>query len=318
MANNLFTVTNVTYAFTATLINNSIQVSSTDSTVTVIESLTTVTTTSTVNTTEIVEKGVVSVYRPATVTVDTFSGDGSTTIFTLSSDPVDNESVEIIIGGVGQIYGQAFTVSGRTITFTGAPPSGTNNISIQYFDVNVGFRGPTGPAGAPGGYTGSRGGTGYTGSLGYTGSTGYTGSVGIGYVGSRGVSGPTGPASSISVGWVNSGTAVTSGNLKVQVGYYVTEPSSRNGYTTTGTIGPLWSTVSGTQIFRSDNTDPNTATVTTSASPIVPWRFFNYDTNNAFYNVTVADFNTLDAWRITWFTQGSASQLHFISIERLD
>lgn len=60
--------------------------------------------------------------------LDKFSGNGSTTAFTLTAAPASANNVRVTISGIGQTSGTDYTVSGTTITFTTAPPSGTNNI----------------------------------------------------------------------------------------------------------------------------------------------------------------------------------------------
>ena len=67
-----------------------------------------------------------------TPAVDFFSGNGSTTAFTLSRPVASVAQVQATIENVPQNPGDAFTVSGNTITFTSAPPSGTNNIYVYY------------------------------------------------------------------------------------------------------------------------------------------------------------------------------------------
>jgi hypothetical protein len=64
--------------------------------------------------------------------VDFFSGNGITTAFTLSRPVASVAQVQATIENVPQNPGTAFTVSGNTITFDGAPPSGTNNIYVYY------------------------------------------------------------------------------------------------------------------------------------------------------------------------------------------
>jgi hypothetical protein len=64
--------------------------------------------------------------------IDFFSGNGSTTAFTLSRPVASVAQVQATIENVPQNPGTAFTVSGNTITFDGAPPSGTNNIYVYY------------------------------------------------------------------------------------------------------------------------------------------------------------------------------------------
>ena len=67
-----------------------------------------------------------------TPAVDYFSGNGSTTAFTLSRPVASVAQVEAVIDNVVQNPSSAYTVSGNTITFTSAPPSGTNNIYVYY------------------------------------------------------------------------------------------------------------------------------------------------------------------------------------------
>jgi hypothetical protein len=65
---------------------------------------------------------------------DTFSGTGSATAFTMSVAPANTSSVLLAISGVLQDP-TTYTVSGTTLTFTGAPPAGTSNISVRYLGI---------------------------------------------------------------------------------------------------------------------------------------------------------------------------------------
>jgi hypothetical protein len=67
-----------------------------------------------------------------TPAVDFFNGNGSTVAFTLSRPVASVAQVQAVISNVPQKPGDAFTVSGNTITFTSAPPSGTQNIYVYY------------------------------------------------------------------------------------------------------------------------------------------------------------------------------------------
>jgi hypothetical protein len=67
-----------------------------------------------------------------TPAVDYFNGTGSATAFTLSRPVASVAQVQVTIENVPQNPSSAFTVSGSTITFTSAPPSGTSNIYVQY------------------------------------------------------------------------------------------------------------------------------------------------------------------------------------------
>lgn len=65
---------------------------------------------------------------------DTFSGTGSQTAFTMSVAPANTTSVLVAITGVLQDP-STYSVSGTTLTFSAAPPSGTNNISARYLGI---------------------------------------------------------------------------------------------------------------------------------------------------------------------------------------
>ena len=67
-----------------------------------------------------------------------FNGDGSTTAFTLDVAPSSVLDIEVFVGNVRQDPNSAYTVSGTTLTFTGAPPSGTNNIYVVHQAKSVG------------------------------------------------------------------------------------------------------------------------------------------------------------------------------------
>ena len=65
---------------------------------------------------------------------DTFSGNGSTTAFTMSVAPATTSSVLVAVTGVLQDP-STYSVSGTTLTFSAAPPSGTSNISVRYLGI---------------------------------------------------------------------------------------------------------------------------------------------------------------------------------------
>ena len=67
-----------------------------------------------------------------------FNGDGSTTAFTLDSAPSSTLDIEVFVGNVRQDPNSAYTVSGTTLAFTAAPPSGTNNIYVVHQAKSVG------------------------------------------------------------------------------------------------------------------------------------------------------------------------------------
>jgi hypothetical protein len=63
------------------------------------------------------------------VSKDTFSGNGSTTAFTLSEGATTN-TVDVFVENIRQEPTTAYTVDGTTLTFTAAPVSGTDNIYV--------------------------------------------------------------------------------------------------------------------------------------------------------------------------------------------
>jgi hypothetical protein len=60
----------------------------------------------------------------ATTIKDSFTGDGSTTSYTLSRNAVNAFDLEVFIGNVRQEPESAYTVSGATLAFTGTPANG--------------------------------------------------------------------------------------------------------------------------------------------------------------------------------------------------
>ena len=65
------------------------------------------------------------------VSLNNFSGDGTTTAFSLTTSPQTENLVWVYIGGVYQ-FKNGFTISGTTLTFDTAPPTGTTNIEVVY------------------------------------------------------------------------------------------------------------------------------------------------------------------------------------------
>ena len=69
---------------------------------------------------------------------DRFSGNGSSVAFTLSR-PVNQETdIEVFVENVQQEPIVAYSSVGTTLTFTEAPPSGTNNVYVVYKNYNTG------------------------------------------------------------------------------------------------------------------------------------------------------------------------------------
>jgi hypothetical protein len=76
--------------------------------------------------------GNTSTTQAFTPAVDYFSGNASTTAFTLSRPVASVAQIEAVVNNVVQNPSSAYTVSNNTITFTSAPSSGTNNIYVRY------------------------------------------------------------------------------------------------------------------------------------------------------------------------------------------
>ena len=65
---------------------------------------------------------------------DLFSGNASTTAFTMSVAPANTASILVAISGVVQSP-DTYSISGTTLTFSAAPPTGTGNISVRYLGI---------------------------------------------------------------------------------------------------------------------------------------------------------------------------------------
>ena len=68
---------------------------------------------------------------------DYFSGNGSTTLFTLSRQVASVNDVIVVVENVVQYPGVAYSIIGNQLTFTGTPPSGVNNIYVRYISTNT-------------------------------------------------------------------------------------------------------------------------------------------------------------------------------------
>ncbi len=68
--------------------------------------------------------------------LDTATGDGTATTFNdfFTTAPADVKNVIVVVGNVPQEPTQAYTVSGRHITFTSAPPNGHRIYAFIGFD----------------------------------------------------------------------------------------------------------------------------------------------------------------------------------------
>ena len=74
----------------------------------------------------------VATTQPLDIISHQFSGDGAVTVFILSSNAGIAANLLVEVSGVIQ-HSDAYTVSGSTLTFLSAPPTGENNIEVRIF-----------------------------------------------------------------------------------------------------------------------------------------------------------------------------------------
>jgi len=77
-----------------------------------------------------------AVNRSTGTSKDSFSGDGSTTAFTMSKSVLLVTDIEVFVDNVQQEPTTAYTVSATTLTFTEAPANGTNNVYVIHRSGN--------------------------------------------------------------------------------------------------------------------------------------------------------------------------------------
>jgi hypothetical protein len=70
--------------------------------------------------------------RVTPTSAQVFSGNGSTTAFSLNYGVASSTDITVMVENVMQQPDYAYFVSGSTLTFTGAPPLGTNNIYVIF------------------------------------------------------------------------------------------------------------------------------------------------------------------------------------------
>ena len=63
---------------------------------------------------------------------DSFSGDNSTTGFTMSKVAGTGTDIQVFVDNIRQEPTIAYSTSGATLTFTEAPPTGTNNVYVVH------------------------------------------------------------------------------------------------------------------------------------------------------------------------------------------
>ena len=72
----------------------------------------------------------------ATFAIDSFNGDNSTVNFTLREAPVTTSSILVFVGGIRQ-HTDTYSLSGTTLAFSEAPPTGTNNIQVLFLGLGA-------------------------------------------------------------------------------------------------------------------------------------------------------------------------------------
>lgn len=126
------------------------------------------------------------------VTLDSFTGDGANTDFTLSTTPIDEDHTIVMVQGIFQSKA-AYSISNNVISFSSAP---ANNNVIEVTTLTGGAKGDKGDAGAKGdlGAKGDKGEAGADGVIGVDGAKGEKGDNGT--AGSKGDKGDTGQTGS--------------------------------------------------------------------------------------------------------------------------
>ncbi len=142
-----------------------------------------------------------------TQTVDRFNGTGSQTDFTLSQSPATENNTSVYISGIYQ-QKDTYSISGTTLTFSVAPPTGTGTIEVMHMSTL-----PTGVSPTIGTTTTGAAGTNASVSvsgheLSFTIPRGDTGAQGI--QGIQGIQGNVGTAATIAVGSTTTGAAGSS------------------------------------------------------------------------------------------------------------
>ena len=77
-----------------------------------------------------------NVPKTANFAIDTFNGDNSTVNFTLRDAPATTSAILVFVGGIRQ-QTDSYTLSGTTLQFTEAPPTGTNNIQVLFLGIGT-------------------------------------------------------------------------------------------------------------------------------------------------------------------------------------
>jgi hypothetical protein len=248
---------------------------------------------------------------------DTFSGNGSTTAFTMSVAPANTASVLVAVSGVLQDP-STYSVSGLTLTFSAAPPSGTGNISARYLGIPA--SGVT--------TTAYRTITEFTATAGQTTFTPPSYTVGFIQVFRNGVLlGSADYTATNGTTVVLAGSGATSGDLITTVSFYVSSvlnaiPATAGSVGTTYlAAGSVTQTILGTNVagngpaFSAYGTAGQSLTTATFTKIAFNTKIFdtnsNYDTTNYRFTPTVAGYYQINS---NIFTSASAAGLAFIVV----
>jgi hypothetical protein len=83
--------------------------------------------------------GASAAFSGQAIQTDVFSGNGSNTVFTLSKTVYNTRDIEVVVNNVQQNpFDDSYSVSGQTLTFSGAPSNVANNIVVTYRQVTTG------------------------------------------------------------------------------------------------------------------------------------------------------------------------------------
>ena len=77
-----------------------------------------------------------NVPKTANFAIDTFNGDNATVNFTLRDAPATTRAILVFVGGIRQ-QTDSYPLSGTTLPFTEAPPTGTNNIQVLFLGIGT-------------------------------------------------------------------------------------------------------------------------------------------------------------------------------------
>ena len=75
----------------------------------------------------------IAILGTVNINKDTFTGDGITTVFTLTQTPASTKTILVFVGNVHQNPDDSFTLAGNQITFFNPPPDGQSVVVFHNF-----------------------------------------------------------------------------------------------------------------------------------------------------------------------------------------